>query len=148
MACKRSGVQFPHPPLHFRNKRQFHLMWNLAFCVGSGLFSMSRLSLLISTAQTDKTFEKKGVLWVGKCLICNGPVAFDGMTGEGATLEHIRATSRGGTNAPDNLGIVHAACNSEKGRRWDSKRKKSEAEYERFVELLIQKRQKRWPGLV
>jgi hypothetical protein len=40
-------------------------------------------------AETDATFERRGGDWVGKCLICNGPIAFDARTGEGATLEHM-----------------------------------------------------------
>jgi 5-methylcytosine-specific restriction endonuclease McrA len=76
-------------------------------------------------AETDRTFERRGPLWVGKCLICNGPIAFDAGTGEGATLEHIRARGRGGTDALDNLGVVHDRCNAEKGLRWDPRRRRS-----------------------
>ena len=95
-------------------------------------------------AQTDATFSLAGATWVGKCLICNGPIAFDARTGEGATLEHIRARSRGGTDDPDNLGLVHARCNGEKGRRWDPKRRKSAPEYDAFVDRLLERRRRRW----
>ncbi len=104
-----------------------------------------RLSLV---AQTDSTFRRVGGDWVGKCLICNGPLAFDARTGEGATLEHIRARSRGGTEDLENLAIVHGRCNWEKGRRWDPKRRRSQDEYERFIARLDERRRERWrsPG--
>ena len=70
-------------------------------------------------AESDASFRRVGSNWVGKCLICNGPLAFDIQTGEGATLEHIRARSRGGTDDIENLAIVHGRCNWEKGRNWD-----------------------------
>jgi 5-methylcytosine-specific restriction endonuclease McrA len=105
---------------------------------------MTTGEILERVARTDTTFERRGELWVGKCLICNGPIAFDAQTGEGATLEHIRARSRGGTEAPDNLAIVHARCNHEKGRRWDPKRRRSLADYEALVARLLEKRRARW----
>jgi hypothetical protein len=105
---------------------------------------MRLVDKLNRAAETDSTFERRGSLWVGKCLICNGPVAFDARTGEGATLEHIRARSRGGSDDPDNLGVVHGACNWEKGRAWDQKRRRSAQEYEAFVDrLAIRRRQRR-----
>ena len=99
---------------------------------------------LVSVAETDRTFSRQGEYWVGKCLICNGPIAFHAATGEGATLEHIRAQSRGGTNALENLGIAHGRCNGEKGKRWDPKRRRSEADYDAFVTRLLNKRRERW----
>lgn len=99
---------------------------------------------LARVAVTDTTFERRESLWVGKCLICNGPIAFDARTGEGATLEHIRARSRGGTEDLLNLAVVHARCNAEKGIRWDPRRKRSEADYEALVERMLQRRQQRW----
>jgi 5-methylcytosine-specific restriction endonuclease McrA len=109
---------------------------------------MTPAETLERVARTDRTFERRGELWVGKCLICNGPIAFDARTGEGATLEHIRARSRGGTGAAENLAIVHARCNHEKGRRWDPRRRRSDADYEAFVARLLEKRRSRWrdPG--
>ncbi|HVF99886.1 MAG TPA: HNH endonuclease [Chloroflexia bacterium] len=95
-------------------------------------------------AETDTTFTRQGRLWVGKCLICNGPLAFDACTGEGATLEHILARSRGGTDDPRNLGIAHASCNAEKGRRWDKKRSRPQEEYEALVQRFHERRQQRW----
>ena len=95
-------------------------------------------------AETDTTFRRAGPNWVGKCLICNGPLAFDARTGEGATLEHIRARSRGGSEDLDNLAIVHGRCNWEKGRRWDPKKRKSEDDYEAFIARLVERRLKRW----
>jgi 5-methylcytosine-specific restriction endonuclease McrA len=95
-------------------------------------------------AETDATFSRRGDDWVGKCLICNGPIAFDARTGEGATLEHIRARSRGGDGELDNLGVVHGRCNWEKGRRWDLKRRRDPAEYDAFVARLLERRLRRW----
>ena len=81
---------------------------------------------------------------MGRCLICNGPLAFDARTGEGVTLEHIRARSRGGTNDLHNLALVHAACNWEKGRRWDPKSRRHSEEYEALVARLLARRRERW----
>ena len=105
---------------------------------------MTTTDKLVKVAETDTTFRRSGADWVGKCLICNGPIAFDARTGQGATLEHIRARHRGGTDDPDNLGVVHAACNHEKGRRWDPKRRRSGEEYEAFITRLLDRRRQRW----
>lgn len=105
---------------------------------------MTTASRLESVARTDTTFSLQGDLWVGKCLLCNGPLAFQQSTGEGATLEHIRARSRGGTDDPSNLALVHARCNHEKGRRWDPKRKRPDSDYESFVQRLLDRRLSRW----
>lgn len=105
---------------------------------------MTTAEKLNRVAETDATFTLYGHAWVGKCLICNGPIAFDMGTGEGATLEHIRARSRGGTDDPRNLGVAHASCNAEKGRRWDKKRRRTPEEYEGFVARFLARRQERW----
>jgi 5-methylcytosine-specific restriction endonuclease McrA len=105
---------------------------------------MTNAEKMARVAETDITFRRHGPLWAGKCLICNGPLAFDARTGEGATLEHIRARSRGGTEEPANLALVHARCNHEKGRRWDPKRRRHAAEYEELVTRLLARRQERW----
>jgi 5-methylcytosine-specific restriction endonuclease McrA len=107
---------------------------------------MTTAQKMTRVAQTDLTFERRGELWVGKCLICNGPLAFDAQTGEGATLEHIHARGRGGTEELANLALVHARCNNEKGRRWDPKRCRSDSEYGAFVHRLLERRQARWRG--
>jgi 5-methylcytosine-specific restriction endonuclease McrA len=109
---------------------------------------MRNAEKLARVAETDQTFAKRGGDWVGKCLICNGPIAFDARTGEGATLEHIRARGRGGTEDLENLAVVHARCNGEKGRRWDPKRRRNASEYEALVVRLLEKRRRRWrePG--
>ncbi len=95
-------------------------------------------------AASDATFARRGPLWAGKCLICNGPVAFDARTGEGATLEHIRARTRGGGEDLENLGIVHARCNHEKGVRWDPRRRRAADEYEQLVARMLARRLGRW----
>jgi hypothetical protein len=105
---------------------------------------MTNAQKLVSAAETDATFSRRGTDWVGKCLICNGPIAFDARSGEGATLEHIRARTRGGTEEPENLGIAHARYNAEKGRRWDARRKRADDEYEAFIARLIERRRARW----
>src|SRR6185437_10494384 len=99
---------------------------------------------LARVAETDATFTRRGGDWVGKCLISNGPLAFDARTGEGATLEHIRARHRGGTDDWDNLGVAHARCNGEKGRRWDPKRRRDDAKYDGFIARLLERRRQRW----
>lgn len=105
---------------------------------------MTTADRLTLVANSDTTFRRVGADWVGKCLICNGPIAFDARTGEGATLEHIRARSRGGTEDLDNLAIVHGRCNWEKGRRWDPKKRRSGTEYDEFIARLIERRRERW----
>ncbi len=105
---------------------------------------MNRLRRLLEVARSDRTFSLQGALWVGRCLICNGPIAFDASNGEGATLEHIRARGRGGDDSLKNLGIVHARCNSEKGVRWDPRRRRSSEEYEGLVKRLAQRRRERF----
>ncbi len=99
---------------------------------------------LAAVARTDATFRLDGPLWVGKCLICNGPIAFDARTGAGATLEHIRARNRGGAGDPANLAVAHGRCNGEKGRNWDRKRRKAPEEYDAFVARLLARRRERW----
>ena len=109
---------------------------------------MTRGEILVRVAETDVTFTFRDGLWVGKCLICNGPIAFEPRTGAGATLEHIHARTRGGTEALSNLAAVHDRCNHEKGRRWDPRRRRSEEEYRAFIDHLLRKRLARWrePG--
>lgn len=104
---------------------------------------MTNAEKLARVAETDATFTRRGGDWVGKCLICNGPIAFDARTGEGATLEHIRARRRGGTDEPDNLGVAHARCNGEKGRRWDPRRRRPGPDYDDFIARLLERRRQR-----
>lgn len=105
---------------------------------------MTTAEELASVAESDSTFRRQGLDWVGKCLICNGPIAFDSRTGEGATLEHIRARGRGGGGELKNLAVVHGRCNWEKGRRWDPKRRRPDSEYDPFVDRLLARRLERW----
>jgi hypothetical protein len=107
---------------------------------------MSTLDKMLRVAETDATFTRQGDLWVGKCLICNGPLAFDARSGEGATLEHIRARSRGGTEDLTNLALVHGSCNWETGRRWDPRRRRTPRDYEELVSRMLARRQERWRG--
>src|SRR5688572_7284232 len=104
----------------------------------------STVQKMTLVAQTDSTFRLEGTRWTGKCLICNGPMAFDARTGEGASIEHIRARGRGGTDDLHNLGLVHTTCNHEKGRRWDPRRKRTPEEYEALVSRMLARRQERW----
>src|SRR5689334_21920727 len=60
--------------------------------------SQSHADLLSRIAETDSTFVLKDGLWVGRCLICGGPLCFDNWTGDGATIEHILPRSLVGTN--------------------------------------------------
>src|SRR5690348_16763251 len=64
--------------------------------------SQSHADLMSRIAETDTTFVQQDTLWIGRCLICGGPVCFDQRTGVG------------GTNDLKNLGIAHMRCNSEK----------------------------------
>src|SRR5437660_2247254 len=108
-------------------------------CRARADLSMTTGERLEQVARTDATFARRGADWVGKCLICNGPIAFDARTGEGATLEHIRARRRGGTEDLENLGVVHGRCNWEKGRRWDPKRRRDLDAYEAIIARLLQR---------
>lgn len=97
-------------------------------------------------AETDTTFTRRAESWVGRCLICNGPVRFDARTGEGANIEHILPRSLGGTSDLRNLGVTHARCNSEKGIHWDPKAR-HRADPERYAALLARlqaERLRRW----
>lgn len=106
---------------------------------------MSNVLLMTAIAETDRTFSREGDTWVGKCLICNGPLRFDARTGEGANVEHIYPRSLGGTNDLHNLGITHLRCNGEKGRRWDARGyRRDPLRYAALVERITAERQRRW----
>lgn len=102
--------------------------------------------LMNRIAKTDATFHRDGRDWIGKCLICGGPVRFDSLTGEGASVEHIVPRVLGGDNDLLNLGITHMRCNSEKGRRWDAgpRRRAAPERYQSIVARLSAERQRRW----
>lgn len=106
----------------------------------------SHADLMRRIAETDRMFSEQDDLWIGRCLICNGPVCFEGRTGEGATVEHILPRSLGGTNDLKNLGIAHMRCNSEKGRHWDPRRRHrvKADQYEALVQRLLTERERRW----
>ncbi len=100
----------------------------------------ARLKELV--ARSDARFRLERGRWAGPCLFCGGRLSFDPATGDGATLEHIRPRSDGGTDDVLNLGLAHARCNNEKGRRTDNKwrRQRDPERYERIVgELLAQR---------
>lgn len=107
---------------------------------------MSHIVLMNHIAATDSTFVLRDTLWIGRCLICGGPVCFDALTGEGATIEHIFPRSLGGTSDLKNLGIAHSRCNGEKGRRWDPRwRHRANPErYEALLQRLAAERLRRW----
>lgn len=100
--------------------------------------------LKVLAAQTDTRFRVDRGRWAGPCLFCGGKLALDPVTGDGATLEHIRPRSDGGTDDLANLGLAHARCNNEKGRRTDSTgmRKRDPERYERIVSRLLAERAK------
>lgn len=107
---------------------------------------MSTVQLMTRIAETDVTFTLQKRDWLGKCLVCGGPLRFDADTGEGADIEHIQPRSLGGTNELHNLGITHRKCNGEKGRRWDGHRRRH-AEPDRYQALITRlraERERRW----
>lgn len=111
---------------------------------------MSREKLITQVAISDTSFRMIEGEWVGKCLICNGPLRFDALAGGGATIEHIIPLRMGGTDDLLNLGITHARCNYEKGVQWDEpkRRRGRQKEYESIVTALLTRRRARWrePG--
>jgi 5-methylcytosine-specific restriction endonuclease McrA len=106
----------------------------------------SRIALITAVAETDVTFNRVGGDWIGKCLICNGPLRFDAATGGGVTIEHIVPRKAGGTNDLLNLALTHAACNYEKGVHWDEpkRRRGRPKEYDYLLTKLLTKRRARW----
>jgi len=105
-----------------------------------------KTALMCQIAETDTTFTRQAESWIGRCLICNGPVRFDARTGQGANIEHIVPRSLGGASELRNLGITHARCNGEKGIHWDPKAR-HRANPERYAALLARlhaERLRRW----
>ena len=100
----------------------------------------ARLKVLV--ARRDARFRLDHGWWVGPCLFCGGRLSLDPATGDGATLEHIRPRSDGGTDDLPNLGLAHGRCNNEKGRRTDNKRRRQRDpdRYERIVTQLLARR--------
>jgi 5-methylcytosine-specific restriction endonuclease McrA len=107
---------------------------------------MTRSDLIERIARTDATFRLVDGEWIGRCLICNAPLRFDAATGGGATIEHIVPRREGGSDALVNLGLVHRACNHEKGIHWDEPRRRNgrQREYEQLLARLIIRRRARW----
>lgn len=108
--------------------------------------SQTHTDVMRRVTETDATFALKDSLWVGRCLICGGPLCFDEQTGDGATLEHILPHSLGGTNDLRNLGIAHMRCNNEKGRRWDPRRRHNvqKDRYAALLQRLLTEQERRW----
>lgn len=107
---------------------------------------MTTVQRMVEIARTDVTFALRDGHWVGRCLICGGPLRFDARTGEGANIEHIVPRTLGGDNNARNLGITHPRCNGEKGRNWDSG-KRARAQPERYAEIVARlraERMRRW----
>jgi 5-methylcytosine-specific restriction endonuclease McrA len=121
-----------------------------ALISGGYIATMSVVSLLNQAAATDHTFHREEGDWVGKCLICGGPLRFDANTGEGATIEHILSRNLGGGNDLRNLGVAHRRCNGEKGRRWDppARRRRNQDHYSALVARLRAERARRWRDVV
>jgi 5-methylcytosine-specific restriction endonuclease McrA len=107
---------------------------------------MKTAALMEQIAATDRTFRRAGARWIGKCLICNGPLAFDAATGLGANIEHIVPRTQGGSNDLLNLGITHPRCNGEKGVHWDApqRHRANRERYTQIVERLLAERRRRW----
>jgi 5-methylcytosine-specific restriction endonuclease McrA len=107
---------------------------------------VSATSLKEQIARTDNTFEGSGRSWIGKCLICNGRLSFDVVTGYGANVEHIVPRTEGGGNDLSNLGLTHPRCNGEKGRNWDNRKARpaDPARYQALVARLLERRRQRW----
>ena len=102
--------------------------------------------LLEQIARSDRTFARLDGRWTGKCLICNGRLAFDVRQPEGVNVEHIIPRNRGGTNDLINLALTHPSCNGEKGRNWDNKRarRSRSEEYALLLARLQAERRSRW----
>lgn len=110
---------------------------------------MNRADLIDQIARTDRTFRLIEGEWIGRCLICNAPLRFDAATGGGASIEHIIPRREGGRDELMNLGLVHIACNHEKGIHWDEPKRRNgrRQEYEQLLTRLLTTRRARWRDL-
>ena len=145
LSCSEYNVE----KRHYCRKRALvarHLGAHPGIHIESRVYAMSVVSLLNAVAATDRTFRHEEGDWIGKCLICGGPLRFDARTGEGATIEHIIPRNLGGGNDLRNLGVAHRRCNGEKGRRWDppARRRRNRDRYIGLVERLREERERRW----
>ncbi|MEL6420095.1 MAG: HNH endonuclease [Pseudomonadota bacterium] len=74
----------------------------------------------------DTQFLELWAAQAGQCALCGEPmprhrraVAHSTLWKEWRpTLDHVRPRSKGGTDALDNLQLVHRRCNRRKGNRW------------------------------
>lgn len=113
---------------------------------GSARIGRRRLALIERLARSDGSFTRQVDRWTGKCLICNGWLAFDRRDGVGVNVEHIRPRAAGGDSELPNLALTHPACNAEKGRRWDNHRARRRAApaYAALLQRLQERRAARW----
>jgi 5-methylcytosine-specific restriction endonuclease McrA len=113
---------------------------------GHAVIGRRRLALIERFARSDCSFAREGDRWTGKCLICNGWLAFDRRDGVGVNVEHIRPRSAGGAGELTNLALTHPACIAEKGRHWDNRRARrhAAAEHLALLQRLHERRAARW----
>ncbi len=109
----------------------------------------SRKRLILQVVAQDRTFKPVEGGFQGKCIHCNTRlyVAQDGELMGKTTVEHIIPQAHGGTNELDNLALACRRCNHEKGRRHDVKGP-GNAQYEKMVSFLQERRRKRFRSLV
>ena len=107
---------------------------------------MSTVHLMNHIVEIDATFTLQEHEWIGKCLICNGPLRFEDNTEESANIEHIQMCSLSSTNDLRKLGITRRQYNGEMGCRWDDYQHRH-AKSDRFQTLIIRlrtERMRRW----
>jgi 5-methylcytosine-specific restriction endonuclease McrA len=107
---------------------------------------ISRAQRVLAVVAADNTFVKslvRGELqWVGKCIHCNAKVLVTLAGATFATLEHIEPKNHGGSDAPENLAIACARCNSGKGMRLDH-RARTDPTLPSVIEMLRARRLER-----
>jgi len=74
-------------------------------------------------------FRKLWAAQSGRCALCGEPMPAHRFETPHATvwkkqrptIDHIRPRAKGGSDAPENLQLAHAACNRRKGDRWGAR---------------------------
>ncbi|NQY40676.1 MAG: HNH endonuclease [Henriciella sp.] len=82
------------------------------------------LSQPFKTAPSE-TFDRLWESPSGLCALCGEPMLRNRFQApharvwakQRATVDHIRPSSKGGADTPDNLQLAHARCNKIKGNR-------------------------------